>query len=80
MKTITGKVTDSSGTSLPGVSVVLKGTTIGSITDTNGKYTLANVPGNATIQFSFVGMKMQEITVGNKTAINVSMEEETIGL
>ena len=80
LKTINGKVTDSSGTSLPGVSVVLKGTTSGSITDNNGKYTLANVPGNATLQFSFVGMKMQEIIVGNKTSINVLMEEETIGL
>jgi len=79
-KTLTGKVTDSAGTSLPGVSVVLKGTTNGSITDTNGKYTLTNIPGNATLQFSFVGMKTQEITVGNKTTINVLMEEETIGI
>lgn len=80
MKTLTGKVTDSSGTSLPGVSVVVKGTTNGSITDSNGKYTLTNVPGNATLQFTFVGMKRQEITVGNKTSINVLMEEETVGL
>ncbi len=79
-KKVTGKVTDSSGGSLPGVSVVVKGTTTGVITDNSGNYTLSNIPDNATLQFSFVGMKMQEITVGNKTAINLVMEEETIGL
>ena len=79
-KAITGKVTDSSGASLPGVSVVVKGSTIGVITDLNGSYSLANVPENATLQFSFVGMKTQEIAVGNKTNINVTLEEETIGI
>ena len=79
-KSVSGKVTDSSGASLPGVSVVIKGTTSGTITDTNGNYSLANVPGNATLQFSFVGMKTQEIVVGSETTINVVMEEETVGI
>lgn len=77
---VSGKVTDSSGSSLPGVSVVVKGTTTGTISDGDGKYSLSNVPANATLQFSFVGMKLQEIAVGSKTSINVTLEDETIGL
>ncbi|MDP2335803.1 MAG: TonB-dependent receptor [Bacteroidota bacterium] len=79
-KSISGKVTDSSGAPLPGVTVVVKGTTSGTITDFNGNYSLSNVPENATLQFSFVGMKGQEILVGNKTTLNVTLEEETIGI
>ncbi|HZL10668.1 MAG TPA: TonB-dependent receptor [Prolixibacteraceae bacterium] len=77
---VTGKVTDSSGNPLPGVSVVLKGTTNGTITDTNGNYSISNIPLNATLQFSFVGMKMQQVSVGNKTILNVTLEDETIGI
>ncbi|NEW84465.1 MAG: SusC/RagA family TonB-linked outer membrane protein [Mariniphaga sp.] len=79
-KKVTGKVTDSTGGSLPGVSVVVKGTTIGVITDNNGIFSLANISENATLQFSFVGMKTKEVVVGSKNAINVVLEEETIGL
>lgn len=79
-KSISGKVTDSTGAGLPGVSVVVKGTTTGSITDTNGNYSIANIPENATLQFSFVGMKMQEIIVDGKTTINVQLTEDAIGL
>lgn len=79
-KSISGKVTDSSGVSLPGVSVVVKGTTTGVITDVDGKYTLSKVPENAILQFSFVGMKTQEIEVGGKTSINVVLADETIGI
>lgn len=79
-KSVSGKVTDSSGSSLPGVSVVVKGTTTGSITDVNGSYSLANVPANAILQFSFVGMKTQEIAVAGKTTINATLVEESIGI
>lgn len=77
---VSGRVTDSSGASLPGVTVVVKGTTKGSITDAQGNYTLAAVPGDATLVFSFVGMRQQEIPVGGKNTINITMEEETIGI
>jgi TonB-linked SusC/RagA family outer membrane protein len=77
---VSGKVTDSSGVVLPGVTVIVKGTTNGTVTDSDGKYALANVPGNATLQFSFVGMKMQEIVVAGKTGINVVMDEEAVGI
>lgn len=79
-KSVSGKVTDSSGSPLPGVSVVVKGTTNGTITDGNGTYLLSNIPETATLQFSFVGMKGQEVSVGSKTLINVKMEEDAIGL
>ena len=77
---VSGKVTDPSGVSLPGVSVVVKGTTTGVITDLDGKYTLLKVPENATLQFSFVGMKSKEVKVGTQSSINVILEEESIGL
>lgn len=72
-KKITGKVTDSSGAALPGASVVVKGTTTGVITDANGDYSLSNVPENATLLFSFVGMNSQEVQVKNKTRLNVTL-------
>ena len=79
-KSVSGKVTDTAGASLPGVSVVVKGTTSGTITDGNGNYSLPNVPENAILQFSFVGMKGQEVVVANKTNVNVTLEEETVGI
>jgi len=79
-KSVSGKVTDSMGGRLPGVSVVVKGTTTGTITDANGNYTLSKVPENATLVFSFVGMKILEVAVGVKTNVNVKMEEEAIGI
>ena len=79
-KRVSGKVTDSGGLALPGVSVVIKGTTNGTVTDADGEYSLSNLSSNITLQFSFVGMKTQEIIVGNQTNINITMEEEAIGL
>ena len=79
-KKITGKVTDQTGASLPGVSVVIKGTTTGVITDNSGNYSLSNVPENAMLQFSFIGMKTQEISVGQKTSITVVMQADQIDL
>jgi len=78
--TITGNVTDSSGASLPGVTVIIKGTTIGVITDLDGKYNISKVPDDVTLVFSFVGMKKQEVPVENRALINVVMQDETIGL
>lgn len=79
-KSITGKVTDSTGGGLPGVSAVVKGTTIGTITDTDGKFKLT-IPADAkTLTFSFVGMKIQEIQIAGKSTFDVVMEEETVGI
>ena len=79
-KTVSGKVTDSTGASLPGVSVVVKGTTTGIITDQDGRYSLSSIPDKATLQFSFVGMKMKEVPVEGKALINIVLEDETIGI
>jgi TonB-linked SusC/RagA family outer membrane protein len=77
---ISGKVMDSSGSPLPGVSVAIKGTTQGTITNTEGSYSLPNVPGNGTLMFSFVGMKPHEVRLEGKTTVNVVMEEQTVGI
>ena len=79
-RTITGSVTDASGAPLPGVTVIIKGKTTGTITDANGKYSLANVPADATLAFSFVGMKPQEVKVAGKSTINIVMAEETTAI
>ncbi|MEI6277552.1 MAG: TonB-dependent receptor, partial [Prolixibacteraceae bacterium] len=77
---VSGKVTDSSGATLPGVSVVVKGTTTGVITGNDGNFSLT-IPSDAKILlFSFVGMKTQEVAIGNQTKINITLTEETIGL
>ncbi|MGV8137885.1 MAG: TonB-dependent receptor [Mangrovibacterium sp.] len=79
-RAISGKVTDSSGAPLPGVTVVIKNTTSGAITGADGSYTLANVPADATLVFSFIGMKTQEVIVDGKTNVNIKMQEEAISL
>jgi TonB-linked SusC/RagA family outer membrane protein len=79
-KTISGKVTDSSGAPLPGVTVVVKGTTQGTITNADGEFSLSIPSDTETLRFSFVGMKTQEIPVDGRTTFTVIMEEETIGL
>ncbi|MGV8137265.1 MAG: TonB-dependent receptor [Mangrovibacterium sp.] len=78
--TVSGYVTDFSGSPLPGVTIIVKSTTVGTITDSNGNYSLPNVSGNAVLIFSFVGMKTQEIPVSGKANINVTLEEESVGL
>jgi TonB-linked SusC/RagA family outer membrane protein len=79
-RSVSGNITDSGGQPLPGVTVVVKGTTRGTVTNNDGKYTLRDIPEDATLVFSFVGMKTQEIVVGNQTSINVTMIEDAIGL
>ncbi|MHA7111581.1 TonB-dependent receptor [Sunxiuqinia elliptica] len=79
-RTVTGKVTDPTGGPLPGVTVAIKGTTQGTITDIDGRFELSGVTSEATLVFSFVGMRSQEIVVGSQTAFNIVLEEETIGM
>lgn len=80
LKSVSGKVTDSSGQLLPGVTIVLKGTSMGIVTDLNGTFSLSNIPDNSVLIFSFVGMKSQEIAINGKSVINVTMQEEAVGL
>src|SRR5450759_566352 len=77
---ITGTVTDKDGTHLPGVNVVVTGTTQGTLTDVTGKY-IINIPqGSKSLTFTFIGMQPQEISIGALTQIDVTMTESAIGL
>jgi len=79
-KEISGRVTDTGGLPLPGVSVIVKGTTIGTVANADGEFSLS-IPLNAEIlRFSFVGMISQEVAVKGRTIFTVEMKEETIGL
>jgi TonB-linked SusC/RagA family outer membrane protein len=73
-RTVSGRVTDADdGSGLPGVNVVLQGTTNGTVTDVDGRYSL-NVPSDGgTLVFTFVGMATQEVPIGGRTEINVNM-------
>lgn len=77
---VSGNVKNSSGEPLPGVTIVIKGSTKGTITDSDGKFTVGNTSPDATLIFSFIGMKTQEIPIAGKTDINVVMNEESVGL
>ncbi|SHE54302.1 TonB-linked outer membrane protein, SusC/RagA family [Mariniphaga anaerophila] len=79
-KSISGKVTDASSEPLPGVTIVIKGTTQGTVTGMDGTYSISNIPEGGTLQFSFVGMTTQEIQVGNETTINVTLVADAIGI
>ncbi|TKG93382.1 SusC/RagA family TonB-linked outer membrane protein [Puteibacter caeruleilacunae] len=79
-QSISGNVTDLYGEPLPGVSVVVKGTTVGVVTDLDGNYQL-EVPADYTVVvFSFMGMKTQEVELSGQSTINIKMEESTVGL
>ena len=79
--TVTGVVTEkATGYPAIGVSVLVKGTTNGTITSMDGDYTLSNVPKNATLVFSYVGMTTQEVPVNGQTVVNVLMSEDTQNL
>jgi TonB-linked SusC/RagA family outer membrane protein len=79
-KSVSGTVTDENGQPLPGVTVIVKGTTNGTVTNMDGNYSISNIPEDATLAFSFVGMLKQEIEVGNQTTINVTLANDAIGI
>ncbi|NQU87475.1 MAG: SusC/RagA family TonB-linked outer membrane protein [Mariniphaga sp.] len=79
-KTVTGIVTDQGGIPLPGVSVVVTGTTTGTVTNTDGEFSLTIPTITEALQFSFIGMKTQVVLMDGQTMFIVVMEEETIGL
>ena len=79
-KPITGKVTDSKGSPIPGVSVVVKGTATGTVTDNKGNYTLSDITVNSIIQFSFIGMESQEVVIGRESVYNITLSESVVGV
>lgn len=79
-KTVTGKVTSNTGEPIPGVTVLVKGTTTGTVTDIDGNYTLTGIAADATLVFSFVGLKSIEIPVEGKDRIDAVLVEDRLAL
>ena len=77
---VSGIVTDASGAPLPGVTIVVEGSAKGTITGLDGRYFISNVPVDATLIFSFIGMKPQRIAVDGKATIHIKMEEEDVSM
>lgn len=77
IKSINGTVIDATGEPLIGVNVSIKGTTVGTITDLDGKYVLQAPNNNAVVVFSFIGYKTEEVVVGTQTVINMTLKEDT---
>jgi TonB-linked SusC/RagA family outer membrane protein len=77
---VRGVVTNSDGERMPGVTVVLKGTSKGVITDNDGMFTINNVPSDGTLTFSFIGMRIVEVDIAGRQQIDVTMQVDVIGL
>lgn len=75
-KTVSGTVLDSDGKGMPGVNVIVKGTSAGTTSDADGKYNLSVAPDATTLVFSFIGYANQEIEIGTRTTIDITMAED----
>ena len=78
--TVTGTVKDAKGQPIPGVTIKLKGTSVGTVTDTDGKYQISSPDGTGTLVFSFIGYQTQEKAINNESSINIILQEATSGL
>lgn len=79
-RTVTGKVTDRMNEPLPGVSIVVEGTTTGIVTDIDGNYRLTVPEGSDVLNFSFIGFADQRVVLGDRTVVNVVLQESVLGL
>jgi len=79
-KTVTGTVKDDSGDPMPGVNVIIAGTTNGTITNVDGHYSIQVPDDNAILHFSFIGMEAQDIPVAGKSVIDVALKSSAVGL
>lgn len=79
-RVVSGTVTDGTGMTLPGVTVMVKGTSNGTVTNIDGEYSLSGLPEDAVLRFSFIGMITQEVPVNNQSTISVVMQEDAIGI
>ena len=75
-----GAVVDDTGSPIPGVSVTVQETTIGTVTDFDGKFTLEVPQGSKVLVFSFVGMEVQKVEIGSQTSFNITMKPDVVGL
>ncbi|UXP32682.1 TonB-dependent receptor [Reichenbachiella agarivorans] len=79
-RSISGKIVSTTGDELPGVSILVKGTTNGTVSNVSGQYTLSVGNNAETLVFSFIGMKTQELAIGSRSVIDVTMEEDVASL
>jgi TonB-linked SusC/RagA family outer membrane protein len=78
---VSGKVTSADdGSALPGVNVLLQGTTVGTVTDANGTYTVSVPAGKGVLTFSFIGLTTEEIEIGDRTVVDVVMKSDVTQL
>jgi len=77
---IRGQITDSKGETLPGVSIKIKGSNTGATTDIDGKFTISVPNSNSVLVFTYIGYQTQEVTVGNRTTLNVKLEAANTAL
>ncbi|MEG0253389.1 MAG: carboxypeptidase-like regulatory domain-containing protein, partial [Muribaculaceae bacterium] len=78
--TVNGVVTDDANEPLIGASVIVAGTSNGTMTDIDGKYSMSNVPANATISISYVGLRTAEVKVNGQKVINVKLKDGALKL
>lgn len=78
--TIQGKVTNEQGESIPGATILIKGTSIGTVSDLNGDYSISKVPENSIVVFSFIGMKTTEYEIAGQSTINAVLAQDAIGI
>jgi TonB-dependent starch-binding outer membrane protein SusC len=78
--TVSGKITDENGQSMPGVNVILKGTTTGTTADANGEYKLTVPDQNGVLVFSFIGYASQEVSIANRTQIDIALQPDIVAL
>jgi len=79
-RTVKGKITDETGQGLPGVSVVLKGTSTGTVSNETGEYSITAPDGGGTLIFSFLGYIPQEVALGTRTSVDVKLEVDSKAL
>lgn len=75
-RTVSGKVTDTGGNGMPGVNVIVKGTSVGTTTDASGDYSINVSQDGGTLVFSFIGYTTQEVAVGNRTTVDVTLVDD----
>lgn len=79
-RAVSGRVTDAAGGAIPGVTVTVKGLSKGTVTNRDGDYSLTDITDGTTLVFTSVGMLTKEVAVGSQSTVNVTMEEEAIGI
>jgi iron complex outermembrane receptor protein len=79
-RSVTGRIVDNTGQTLPGVNIVEKGTVNGAVSDVDGRFSINVASASSVLVFSFVGYTTQEVTVGTQSTISITLEESAVGL